>query len=302
MTITAGPWPSLEQQVQSLMQHYGAFTPLTINGYGATCQNARGTVLFKAYLDLDSAGRRGREARAVRQARHLGVSTPDLLSSGQAAGTHWTLFSVVPGDPLPLRDRRDAARFLRVYARILDRIHDRPAPAAGPGWTGIGQSTARFALSQLTARWTQQTWARNLQAALRATDQQPCVLLHGDIQPRHFLHTSDQISVVDWETASRGPVGLDHADAVFHTLRDLAYQGSLDPDPSAISAALGRVTEGTPFLAWRLVLWADRRRPEDLSLLPARLLHQLLASRTADDAIATTWRIIATMRDAGTPP
>lgn len=302
MAITVQPRRSLEQQVRSLMQDYGAFTPLTINGYGATCQNVRGTVLFKAYLAIDSAGRRQREAHAVRQARHLGVSTPEVLSSGQAAGTHWTLFSVVPGDSRPLGDHHDAARFLRMYARVLEHIHTQPAPAAGPGWTGIGQSTARFVLSQLTPRWTRQTWARDLHSALRATEQQPCVLLHGDIQPRHFLHTSDQISVVDWETASRGPVGLDHADAVFHAVRDLAYQGGLDPDPSAISAALDRVTGGIPFLAWRLVLWADRRRPEDLSLFPAHLLRRLLASRTADEAVATTRRIIATMRDAGTPP
>ncbi|WP_170180448.1 aminoglycoside phosphotransferase family protein [Actinomadura pelletieri] len=277
---------------------------MTISGYSATSRNAANTAIFKAYLTLDSRGRARREALALGRARDLGMMVPELMAFGAAGDTYWSLLSVMPGKSLAVRSEDGLLEFFDTASRALAPLHAKPAPNARSCWAGPGGSTTDLLLGQLTSRWAHHAWADDLRAALWTAERIPRVLLHGDVKPDHLIVSDDTVSVVDWEAAACGPITLDHADMIFHALRDLAFNDGVEPDPAGVAAALGpwRVGDAiTGLLTWRLVLWADRRRREDFARLPASLLRRLLDSRTIDDAVALTWQVINTMKDGGTP-
>jgi aminoglycoside phosphotransferase (APT) family kinase protein len=152
---------------------------------------------------------------------------------------------------------------------------------------------------QLTSRARHQPWWPHLAGHLTDLNPLPAVRLHGDIKPEHLLVSPDQTYAIDWEACATGPALCDHADIAFHAIRDLAYSGgkpnALVETPSTRDARLA------PLLAWRLTLWADRRRHADLSLLTTASVHQLCCASTPALAL---WRLAAAvnqMRDAGTP-
>jgi hypothetical protein len=89
------------------------------------------------------------------------------------------------------------------------------------------------------------------------------------------LVDDDRVHVVDWEASARGPAVVDYTDVVFHLVRDLLYEGV--PPKDVPVGLMTRLPFSGPVLAWRLLLWLDRRRPEDIDLVTAREVGRLTA-------------------------
>jgi hypothetical protein len=53
--------------------------------------------------------------------------------------------------------------------------------------------------------------------------------------------------------------------------------------------------------AWRLLRWLDRRGPDDIDLVPAEDLRQLMASPDPPSAVRTLALLITGLRNAGVP-
>ena len=108
-----------------------------------------------------------------------------------------------------------------------------------------------------------------------------------------------QLSVVDWEASARGPAVLDYIDVVFHLVRDLLYTG-VKPGSVPIDLVT-RLPFSGPVLAWRLLLWLDRRRPQDIDLVVARDVQRLATEDHAPAAYASLARAVSALRTAGVP-
>jgi len=195
-----------------------------------------------------------------------------------------------------------AAPFLAQAATVMTALHRHVATAgAGEGWTatpGVFRSNSTHLSGQLSPRVQTMPWWQAVAETLRSLDDQPSVYLHGDLKPEHILTSHGVSHVVDWEACGRGPAACDHADTLFHLLRDQIYAGDdLYPVPRMETATPGLA----PVLAWRLIQWADRRREDDLARLPGDTIVGLAGADDGAAALSVTAAIIADMRGSGTP-
>lgn len=130
-------------------------------------------------------------------------------------------------------------------------------------------------------------------------DAHPTVHLHGDLKPEHLLVDGEHLHVVDWEASACGPAVLDYTDVVFHLVRDLLYE---DVAPARIPVDLAdRLPFCGPVLAWRLLLWLDRRRTQDIDLVTTHDIVRLTAEEQAVSAYQSLAAIVAHLRAAGVP-
>lgn len=142
-------------------------------------------------------------------------------------------------------------------------------------------------------------WWEDLRAALAPLDQEPTVYLHGDIKSEHLLVDGETVHIVDWEASARGPAARDHAEIMFHLVRDLVYA---DIGPQRLPGdAIGRVPVTGAVFAWRVVQWLDRRRPGDIETMSLDDLQQLAHAPNSADAVQRLGRFIARSRSYGIP-
>lgn len=283
---------------------YGPFGRASVKPYAMTRRAVDGGSLLKVYAGIDPEGRRHREAETVRRAARWGLSVPEVMATGRCDGGSWSVFRMLPGVPCGVGTARAIEEYIDHVLGLTDSLH-RSSPDLNPGsgWSGErGRRPAtqrQFLLDQLSQRCRQQPWWAALAEALRPLESHPVVYLHGDLKPEHLLVHDHQLSVVDWEASARGPAAVDYTDVVFHLVRDLLYTGA-KPDRVPIDL-ITRLPFNGPVLAWRVLLWLDRRRPQDIDLIAARNVHRLAAQDHAVTGYASLARTVSALRTAGVP-
>ncbi|MEK8144254.1 phosphotransferase [Streptomyces sp. M10(2022)] len=148
------------------------------------------------------------------------------------------------------------------------------------------------------ARCRRRPWWAALGRALQSSDAQPVVRLHGDLKPEHLLVDGADLHVVDWEASARGPAAVDYTDVIFHLVRDLLY-GDVPPGHVPVDLLTTMPFSG-PVLAWRLLLWLDRRRPRDIDLVSTHDVCRLAGEEQAA-GYRSLARSVALLRAAGVP-
>ncbi|MFC9693298.1 phosphotransferase family protein [Kribbella sp. NPDC056951] len=260
--------------------------------------------VWKVYRGFEPYERLGREAEAVRMAAGWGIAVPRVLATGLHEDGPWSVFSVVPGTRRPLRSEHDVRRHLRDVRRLVETLGANSVGLApGAGWAKSSSDAPtghrQFLLEQLSERCRAYEWWGALHRSLLIIESEPTVYLHGDMKAEHFLIAEDAAHVVDWEACGRGPVACDHADVVFHLLRDLIHDGVAVP--STVVALLAELGSPGAVLAWRLVRWLDRRRPEDLLLVSPREVTELAVESDAAAACHRLLQVMTALRAKGVP-
>jgi aminoglycoside phosphotransferase (APT) family kinase protein len=256
-------------------------------------------VFLKEYRGITPSLRQEREVIAMARAGSLGVGVPEVLGAGATDATVWTVFRHLPGHAGTVKTRDGLSTFIEQFIELGRRIHlAPPGTQPGAGWnrsTDDAPTHRDLLMCQFSAHARAQPWWDDLDAALGSLALGPVVYLHGDLKAEHFISNGDHVSVVDWEACARGPVACDHADALFHTLRDLLYRAGSRRIPHD---QLERLQVPGPVMAWRLLLWLDRRPAPSLGAASRRSLHQLMeepkpmdVSRIAAHAITEAFEL-----------
>ncbi|MGW2057601.1 aminoglycoside phosphotransferase family protein [Streptomyces sp. NPDC001840] len=280
------------------------YGPAAVKPNSITRWSLDGSSLLKVYRTITPHERRRREVHALRIAAGWGFSVPSVVSTGEYGAHPWAVFGAVPGKPCSIRTARGVQGFVRHVITATHQFHRGVAglcPGSGWRWRpgDMLGSNRGFLLDQLSSRCRQLSWWHDLEDALVSCDELPTVYLHGDLKPEHLLFDGDRLHIVDWEASGRGPAMCDQADATFHVVRDLIYTAARPHRlPIGIVSQLGSTG---PALAWRLVLWLDRRRAGDIHLIPARDLYQLAAEDDPAAACEQLVRLVSRLRTAGVP-
>ncbi|NJP43249.1 phosphotransferase [Actinacidiphila epipremni] len=292
MTATVG---------EALSHRFGPLIPLHDKPLSAMWRAYGDKAVLKVYRGIAPAERRNREAQALGLARGWGLPAPAVRDSGDEDGCCWLLLDAVgtAGSTAPPDDPVGA--FVQRTLTLTEALQQRPAPInPGPGWLPSGSSfptNSHALLAQLSARCAQRPWWHRLSNALTSLNGEPIAYLHGDIKPEHFVDDGSAVHVVDWEAAARGPAVSDTADAAFHLIRDLIY-GNRSVLPLD---GIGLLPVNGPIAAWRLVLWLDRRRPDDLSLLTTADVNRLIRATSTADVLRRLSRLVTVAREARVP-
>lgn len=285
--------------IEQLQTRFGPLYPPAVKPFSLTFRTIDQTVIIKVYRDITPVMRQQRECDALRIAPTLGLKVPRVLDTGHIDAQPWTAFELVPGDAGNLNN--SGRQFLAQAASVMTTLHHHVnATGAGAGWTGVAdprRSNSEHLMSQLSPRASTMPWWPTISEKINELDQQSTVYLHGDLKAEHILTTSAGLCVVDWEACARGPAVSDHADTYFHLARDLIYGGNTRTAIEATHLPTGLRAA----LAWRLVLWADRRRDQDLANLPAALLCDLATGRDPQTTLRDAAAIIEHMHRLGTP-
>ncbi|GAA4671333.1 aminoglycoside phosphotransferase family protein [Streptomyces youssoufiensis] len=293
-TKTAEPWGG---------QGLGPFGVAVRKPYSRTRFATDGSAVLKVYVGIDPEGRRRREATTVQRAALRGISVPAVLATGCDEAGSWTVFRAVHGTPCSVATRKATEDYIGHVVAVSGMLQ-RPTAGAtpGPGWAARADSpvsASQFLLDQFSARCRWMPWWAALREALHAVDAHPTVHLHGDLKPEHLLVGGGRLHVVDWEASACGPAVLDYTDVVFHLVRDLLYEGVA---PARIPVDLtDRLPFCGPVLAWRLLLWLDRRRTQDIDLVTTHDIVRLAAEEQAVSAYKSLAEIVAHLRAAGVP-
>ncbi|MEJ8650775.1 aminoglycoside phosphotransferase family protein [Streptomyces sp. MS1.AVA.3] len=277
---------------------------LATKPFSVTGRSLDGRAIVKIYRGVQPMARRDREWHALQLAARLGLSVPDALASGLTHSNAWIVMRTVFGAPGSIGTEGDVESFIervRLTSGLLREHAEDLEP--GPGWLPASghrsRANSESLLDQLSSRCRQRPWWTGLESAVRPLDQEPVVYLHGDFKPEHFMDDGEELHVIDWEASARGPAQCDYADAVFHVLRDLAYEGDASRRlPIKVMSSLP-VSGGV--LAWRLVRWLDRRRPLDIDLITSRDIHDLAGTSTSTAGIRQLACLLGRFRSKGVP-
>ncbi|MGW0768846.1 phosphotransferase [Streptomyces sp. NPDC002676] len=284
-------------------QGLGPFGPAVLKPYSRTRFARDGSAVLKVYVGIEPEGRRLREAATVELAALRGISVPTVLATGNGEAGSWTAFRAVDGTPCSIDTHEAMEEYISHVVAVSGRLH-RPTAGTTPGagW-GVRRadpvSSRRFLLDQFSPRCRWLPWWAVLDEALQPIDSHPVVHLHGDLKPEHLLVGGERLHVVDWEASACGPAVLDYTDVVFHLLRDLLYAGV---PPGRIPVDLvTRLPFSGPVLAWRLLLWLDRRRTQDIDLVTTRDVYRVAAEEQAVSAYRWIAQAVSLLRAAGVP-
>ncbi|MET9479955.1 aminoglycoside phosphotransferase family protein [Streptomyces sp. NPDC006638] len=293
-TKTAEPW---------VEQGLGPFGLAALKPNSRTRFATDGSALLKIYVGVDPEGRRQREVATVERAALWGISVPAVLATGNDGAGSWTAFRVLDGTPCSVSTHSATEEYVGHVVAVSGRLHRPIAGAtAGSGWEARQASTVsshQFLLDQFSSRCRSLPWWAVLSEALQPIDSLPVVRLHGDLKPEHLFVDGERLHVVDWEASACGPAVVDYADVVFHLVRDLLY-GGVPPGRIPVDL-LTRLPFSGPVLAWRLLLWLDRRRTQDIDLITAHDVYRLAAEEQAASAYRSLAQSVALLRAAGVP-
>ncbi|MFJ7059978.1 aminoglycoside phosphotransferase family protein [Streptomyces microflavus] len=281
----------------------GPFGPAALKPYSETRRATDGSAFLKVYVGVDPEGRRRREVATIKRAILRGISVPPVLATGRGEAGSWTAFRSVAGTPCSIGTHEAIEEYIGHIVAVSGRLHRSTAGlTSGSGWEARNadlDSPRRFLLDQLSPRCQRQPWWAVLSTALQGIEAHRVVHLHGDFKAEHLLVDGDRLHVVDWEASARGPAVLDYTDVVFHLIRDLLYEG-VPPGRIPIDLVT-RLPFSGPVLAWRLLLWLDRRRPDDTGRVTAHHVHRLAAEEQAASAYKSLAHAILRLRSAGVP-
>jgi hypothetical protein len=191
----------------------------------------------------------------------LSVPRPLLWQAG--SGLQWQ--AAVPGRalldacPVPVGPRAAAV------GRLLAALHQTPAPAA-PMMTVTGLRQRLQETTQLlcAVQPAQQTRIGRVAARLETglthvtSGLQQCCTLHGDLHPRNVLYDGERLSLIDLDSARRGPALLE----LGSWLAEALYRAQLDGHAHAAVEAggqaflLGYVQAGGQAFTPRAIAWA----------------------------------------------
>ncbi|MBL8314264.1 MAG: phosphotransferase [Rubrivivax sp.] len=235
------------------------------------------------------------------------LSVPRALLWQAGSGLQWQV--AVPGcallDAWPMPDDPRAA----AVGRLLSALHQTPAPAA-PMMTLTGLRQRLQETTQLLGAVQPAQQARlGRVAAMLATGLahitsgvQKCCILHGDLHPRNVLCDGERLSLIDLDSARRGPALLE----LGSWLADALYRAQLDGHAHAAVEAAGQAflrgyeqAGGQAFaprpIAWATAwqLWCQRMwrcvvnlKPGRYALLPGLLtLTETLLARHEQPAL-----------------
>lgn len=292
----------IDEVLAHLAARYGPFMVRTSKPFSLSAVDTSRRLLLKIYRGVTPHERQARERDALLYLAATDIATPHAVESGHTDSAAWILLEHLPGRPCDLATNQHVRDYLHRAQELASRLRSTgPADGCGPGWqtTEARRPADLYLTDQLTNRALRQPWWPHLAEHLTKLNSLPAVRLHGDIKPEHLLVAPDQTYVVDWEACATGPALCDQTDIAFHAIRDLAYGGR---QPSMIIEAIptGEAQLG-PMLAWRLALWADRRRPADSSRLRSDLIHRLCCAPSPTAALRQLAVALNQMRDAGTP-
>ncbi|WP_234432121.1 aminoglycoside phosphotransferase family protein [Streptomyces sp. NRRL S-378] len=292
-----------EMTETDIEHHLGPFGPESVKPHSRTRRAMDGSALLKVYVEIDPEGRRRREADTVGRAVLRGVSAPAVLATGKGEAGSWTVFRMLPGMPCSISAHEAIEEYIGHVLDVSGRLHQ-PAVDFTPGFGWERRqagpvSQHQFLLDQLTSRCRRRPWWAVLEGFLYPLDSQPVVYLHGDLKPEHLLVDGGLLHVVDWEASACGPAVVDYTDVVFHLVRDLLYAG-VPPERVPVDLLTAMPFSG-PVLAWRLLLWLDRRRPHDIDLLSTHDVSRLAAEEQPTAAYRALARSVAVLRAAGVP-
>ncbi|MFF4150123.1 aminoglycoside phosphotransferase family protein [Streptomyces sp. NPDC001651] len=287
-----------------LQRQLGGYGPATVKPNSITRWAIDGGSVLKIYRCVSPHERRRREVEALTLAADWGFSVPRVLATGEQTTHAWTVLSTVPGKPCSFDTAKGIQHYLCHVVSTTERLHSQVVGLPpGAGWTqqkgDANRGNSRFLLDQMSLACRRLPWWGSLEASLEPCDALPTVYLHGDLKPDHLLFDGSRLHVLDWEASGRGPASSDHADAIFHLIRDLIY--SSVPVHRIPVGLVSQLPVPGAVLAWRLALWLDRRRAGDILLLPSHDLYQLVAEDDPAAACAELARTIAHLRAAGVP-
>lgn len=258
----------------------------------------------KIYRGVDPQQRQQREIEALEMAPRWGLLVPEVLASGMQGALAWTIMRAVPGMPCGTRTDRNIEQYLNRAHALMQHLEQVSfALAPGPGWrraeSEAPEGSGDYLLDQLSERCRRRAWWAELGASVPRLEVDPTVYLHGDLKPEHLLVDGDDVYVVDWEACGRGPAVSDCADVVFHLIRDILYgEAECRRLPTGLLATFGAAG---PILAWRLIRWLDRRRPQDIDLVPPSDVTDLVAEDDPVSACEKLARTVSALQMAGVP-
>ncbi|MHB9759913.1 aminoglycoside phosphotransferase family protein [Streptomyces sp. BYX5S] len=283
-------------------QGLGPFGVAVLKPYSRTRFALDGSAVLKVYVGIDPEGRCQREAATVQRAALRGISVPTVRATGVGEAGSWTVFRAVDGTPCSAFTRKTIEDYIGHVVAVSGMLHRPAGSTPGPGWemrSGSPVPASQFLLDQFSARCRWLPWWATLGEVLQPVDAHPVVYLHGDFKPEHLLVDGERLHVVDWEASACGPAVLDYTDVVFHLVRDLVYEGVA---PARIPVDLvTRLPFSGPVLAWRLLLWLDRRRTQDIDLVTIQDVVRLAAEEQAASAYRALAEIVAQLRAVGVP-
>jgi len=262
------------------------------------------TSIRKTYRGFEPQQRQQRELAALEMAAHWGLLVPEVLGSGIRGEIAWIIIRAVPGVPSVARTDRNIEQYLNRAHALTQRLGQLPVIlASGPGWrrdeSEAPEGAGNYLLEQLSERCVRRDWWAELSISMFQLETEPTVYLHGDLKPEHLIVDGDDLYVVDWEACGRGPAVCDYADVVFHLIRDTLYDEAAHRQmPTGLLAGFGA---SGPILAWRLIRWLDRRRPQDIDLAPPPDVFDLLAEDDPVRACEKLARLVSVLQMAGVP-
>lgn len=148
-------------------------------------------------------------------------------------------------------------------------------------------------MTRLAPRYPFEREFLELVATLRVLADQPAGLIHGEINPANsVLSPNDQLTLVDWDQAGRGPLLLEAGDPLLTAFltEDLRFRqdsavafyddytdgvGMTEADrnlafTAALLHALRYLRFGNPETRWARIRYALTHRDELLSAIPSR--------------------------------
>jgi Ser/Thr protein kinase RdoA (MazF antagonist) len=292
----------IDDLIADLAKRYGPFLLQTSKPFSLTACQASRRLLLKIYRGVRPHSRQARERDALDYLASTDIAAPHTVESGHTVAVAWILLERVPGMPCNLATDGRVRDYLHRAQELVNKLHRTgPVDGCGPGWhTAVARRPADLHLAdQLTRPARHQPWWPHLAGHLSELNPLPAMRLHGDIKPEHLLVSPRTTHVVDWEACATGPAVCDRADIAFHAVRDLAYADQR-PD-TVIETTPTSEAQLAPMLAWRLALWADRRRPADLGLLTTDILHRVCCAPNPPAAVRQLAIAVTQMRNAGTP-
>jgi hypothetical protein len=292
----------MDMRVDHRIMQYGPFGSATVKPFSVTRRSVDGASILKVYRGVQPRARRLREADALQ----LGCVRTGRTGDGRGGGLRLVRSEHRSGCLRFHRHDRGRVQLCPTHAqpnRERPRTRSRPEPQARarlvryrePSHHHSPTTSSAAAFIAVPPTALVECPAEHAHTARRPAHSPPA---RGH-QARALLAEGENVHVLDWEASARGPAVCDHADGMFHLVRDLIYAG-MAPQHLPVDV-ISRVPATGSVLAWRVVQWLDRRCPRNINELSLREFHRIALASTSTEAVRALGRLIALLRAVGVP-